>query len=372
MTEEPKVLTIDFSTGANVPDLQITLQDLEAAQLLLRGNSVVDWHKLDLATHEDVDRFLTVHLLHLNDPLDRERLRFVFNEAINYLEEHLGLHFPAELRDPDDVRDLFIWASQYGGFRRKQVLACVILKLMHVINHMEAADLKFQTSVSEARLMDLAEQNIISRAEEMRRSGFPLVAFYGSRKTRNSTITKLLAKRESIAATVFDKLRFRLVTETKQDVLPALTWLMREVFPFNHVIPRQSHNNLLTLRQMVAMQNDDELTERFNTMRELPGSEPELKAENNPFSGSSYSIINWIIDYPVRIDEFLADRNPRHGFLLGRTVYVLVEFQILDRDTSRANEEGENAHYLYKERQREIVERRLKRGGRRRRLDPKD
>ena len=370
MTDKGEVLQLDLSTARRVPELELTLQDLEAANLLLRGNSIVDWHKLDLDSYAAADQFLRLHLLDIEDPLDRERLRFVFNEAINYLEEHLGLHFPPDLRDPSDVRDLFVWASQYGGFRRKQVLSCVILKLMHVINHMEAADLKFQTSVSEARLMDLAEQRIITRAEEMRRNDLPIVAFYGSRKTRNSTITKLLAKRESIAATVFDKLRFRLVTETRKDVLPALTWLMREVFPFNHVIPGQSHNNLLTLNKMVELQENEKVNSLFERLHQAqPAAKEVLTAEDNPFSGSSYSIINCIVDYPVRIDEFLTDRNPRHGFLLGRTVYVLVEFQVLDRETSRANEEGENAHYLYKARQREIVERRLKRGGRRRTLD---
>ena len=369
MTEKGEVLQLNLSTATKVPQLEYTLQDLEAANLLLRGNSIIDWHKLDLDSYAAADQFLRLHLLDIQDPLDRERLRFVFNEAINYLEEHLGLHFPPDLRDPSDVRDLFIWASQYGGFRRKQVLSCVILKLMHVINHMEAADLKFQTSVSEARLMDLAEQRIITRAEDMRRKNLPIVAFYGSRKTRNSTITKLLAKKESIAATVFDKLRFRLVTETKKDVLPALTWLMRDVFPFNHVIPGQSHNNLLTLDQMVHLQEDPHAESLLAQLHEADGKPESLHGEDNPFSGSSYSIINCIVDYPVRIDEFLTDNNPRHGFLLGRTVYVLVEFQILDRETSRANEEGENAHYLYKARQREIVERRLKRGGRRRKLD---
>jgi uncharacterized protein (TIGR04552 family) len=41
-----------------------------------------------------------------------------------------------------------------------------------------------------------------------------------------------------------------------------------------------------------------------------------------------------------------------------------VEFQVLDQATARSNEEGENAHELYKERQRAIVDKRLKRGGR--------
>jgi hypothetical protein len=36
---------------------------------------------------------------------------------------------------------------------------------------------------------------------------------------------------------------------------------------------------------------------------------------------------------------------------------------VLDQETARLNEEGDNAHHLYKERQRAIVSARLKKGG---------
>jgi hypothetical protein len=42
----------------------------------------------------------------------------------------------------------------------------------------------------------------------------------------------------------------------------------------------------------------------------------------------------------------------------------MVEFQVLDRETARKNEEGENSHELYKRRQRAIVEQRLKKRAR--------
>ncbi len=334
----------------------IDLGDVDAIRLILGGNSVIDWNRSHFHSLADVDRFLALHLLDLSDPDDLQRLRFVHNEAVNYLEEHLGLHFPDDLREPEDVRQLFILASETGGFRRRQILACVILKLMHVINHMEAAELHFQSSLSEARILDLAERRIMAAADRMRAEGFPLVAFYGSRKTRNSIITKLLAKKENVAATIFDKLRFRIVTEDQDHILPAIAWLTRNLFPFNYVIPGQSHNNLIHLP--AALRG---LGLPFG-VADLQGPVPAegLQAEDNPFSGGSYRIVNFIVDFPVRIDDAQA---ARYGALLGRTVFAMVEFQIIDRETARANEEGENAHSLYKERQRAIVGRRLKRGG---------
>jgi uncharacterized protein (TIGR04552 family) len=54
-------------------------------------------------------------------------------------------------------------------------------------------------------------------------------------------------------------------------------------------------------------------------------------------------------------------------FETGRVVYVNVEFQLLDQETARANELGENAHALYKARQYRRVAARLKRGAEARR-----
>ncbi len=339
-----------------LPDLALTPDQMETVRLIIHGNSVIDWNRSNFQSREDVDRFLRLHLLDADDPEDQRRLRFVYGESVNYLEEHLGLHFPEDLRNPEDVRDVFMTASQTGGFRRRQIQACVILKLMHVINHLETAELKHQTPLSEAELLDLAERRIVAAADQMRRSGFPLVAFYGSRKTRNSVITKLLAKKENTAATIFDKLRFRIVTEKQEHVLPAIAWLTENLFPFNYLIPGESYNNLVHLSEVLSRPEYRDLARLGDG-----GEDEALHPEENPFSGGSYRMVNFIVDFPVRVDHLV---NVRYGALLGRTAMVLVEFQVLDKETARKNEEGENAHKLYKQRQRGIVSSRLKKGAR--------
>ena len=209
--------------------------------------------------------------------------------------------------------------------------------------------------------LDLAERRIVAAADRMRGEGFPVVAFYGSRKTRNSIITKLIAKKENTAATIFDKLRFRIVTEEKQHILPAVSWLTHNLFPFNYVIPGQSHNNLVPIDQ--TLQGAAYADIRGQVQGGLDDS-ADATAEENPFSGGSYRMINFIVDFPVRVDD---EAPVRYGAMLGRTVFALVEFQVLDRETARLNEEGENAHIHYKNRQRAIVGKRLKKGGRWRR-----
>ena len=355
------ILHLDASFRSAFSPDDLDLQELEAVRLILQGNSVIDWNKLDLPDREAVNAFLRVQLFDPEDAVDRTRLRFVFNQAITYLEEHLGLRFPEDLRDPADVRDIFITASTYTGrFRRRQSQACMILKLMHVINHMEAAELKFQMPISEAALFDRAEKRILRFADTMRSDGHQLVAFYGSRKTRTSLITKLLAKRETIAATVFDKLRFRIITEEPEQILPVLAYLARNLFPFNYVIPGQSHNNLVHLRR--AIRDTPHYANLASQMQRLRTHPTDWLPDKNPFSGNSYRMVNFISDFPVRVDEIRPEMDAQDTYLLGKVVFVLVEFQIVDRNTAEKNEIGDNAHELYKARQRRIVESRLLRG----------
>jgi len=354
-------LTIDTSMRTLLGGRDLLLGELDAIRLILKGNSIIDWNRAHFPDPASVDRFMRLHLLDPERAEDLRRVRFVHNEAVNYLEEHLGIGFPGDLRQPDDVRDIFLLASQTGGFRRRQILACAILKLMHVINHMEAAELRFQTPLSEARVLDLAERRIVAAADRMRGEGFPIVAFYGSRKTRNSILTKLIAKKENTAATIFDKLRFRIVTEEPHQILPAIAWLTNNLFPFNYVIPGQSHNNLVHLGEVLRTPTYEGLR---NKLQGALDTDDLLTPEENPFSGGSYRMINFIVDFPVRVD---GEAPIRYGAMLGRTVFALVEFQVIDRETARLNEEGENAHKYYKNRQRAIVAKRLKKGGRWRR-----
>ncbi|TVQ94390.1 MAG: TIGR04552 family protein [Deltaproteobacteria bacterium] len=347
------ILELDQFIQRRLYSLDLSLMEVEAMRLVLSGGSVVDWQRMAFSTPEEVDHFLAIQRIDLKVPEDRERVRYVFNEAVSYLEEHLYLRFPRDLRNPDDLRDIFLAASDPSGFRRRQVLCCVALKLMHVIHHMEAAELKSKIPVAEAELFDLAEGDILRRARVMRESGLPVLSFYGSRKARSSVITKLISKKENLAATIFDKLRFRIVVDHADALAPTLAYLTKQFFPFNYVIPGQSHNNLLAPEDVVScLPSHTELQELI----EYPGLATSGK---NEFSGESYRMINFIVDYPVRVPDRYITGLP---FELGRIVFVMVEFQLVDEETARLNEAGENAHALYKARQYETVFGRLVRG----------
>jgi uncharacterized protein (TIGR04552 family) len=40
---------------------ELSLDDVEGVRLLLRGDSVIDWHRLAFDDHADVDRFLRLN-----------------------------------------------------------------------------------------------------------------------------------------------------------------------------------------------------------------------------------------------------------------------------------------------------------------------
>jgi len=351
------MLEIDASWKRRTWNHQLRLQDAEAIRLMLSGGSVIDWQRLAMRDLDEVDRFLELHTLDMHIVQHRDRLRYVFNEAVSYLEEHLKLHFPAELRSPTDVREVFLWASQSGGFRRTQILSCAILKLMHVIQHLAAADLRHRTPISEAELLALAHRRILGAAAAMQEDGVPVLSFNGNRKSRSSVITKLLAKKENIAATVFDKLRYRCIVESPDQLSSALTWMSRHMFPFNYVVPGQSHNNLFDPAILLERLTPED-RDRAQDLRDSVELADQAK---NEFSGASYRVVNFIVDYPVPLPK------ARHSFDIevGHSVFVAVEVQVIDEETARNNESGENAHRLYKERQQQVVAQRLKRGGRR-------
>ena len=156
------------------------------------------------------------------------------------------------MAEPADLRTLFLLASGAAEPVRYRRIACVVLKCMHVIHHLEARELLFRTPLRESDLSDRVDRRVTAVAGQMLADGLPIVEFKGNRKSRASLVTKLLVKRESVAAQVFDRVRYRVVTRAAEDVAPVLRHLFEVLFPFNYVVPGQSENTLLTFRRLVG------------------------------------------------------------------------------------------------------------------------
>ncbi|MCO4773782.1 MAG: TIGR04552 family protein, partial [Deltaproteobacteria bacterium] len=352
------ILRLDLRPPHVDPEGGLRLTDIEAVRLVLRGGSPIDWHRLNFSSVDEVDDLLRANLMDPDDERDMARLAYLHREAMRYLKRNFTFRFPAEVERPEDVRHLFLYASEVGRLNRVQILSCVVLKTMHTINHLEARELLLETSVSEAELIAVMERQVLARAKALAEHGLPVVHFYGSRKTRDSMVSKLLSKRAARASEILDKLRFRIVTETRDDIVPVLAYMLRHVFPWNHVTSAQSTNTLIDLRSWLeARDRTMEMVEGLQV--DIGLEEAATSSEVNEFSGNSYRMINFIVDVPVRLDHLLSRAGDPWMLQKGSIVYVACEFQIVDQETAWVNERGENSHARYKLRQREKVGERL-------------
>ena len=315
--------------------------DQEVLRLILKGGSVIDWRRLHFRDAAEVDRFLHLHLFDLEDPRDEARLRAVLAQAVEYLRTAYGYRVAAAVAAPEDLRTLFLLASGVAEPSRYRRIACVVLKVMHVVHHVEARELLFRTPMRESDLADRVERRVMAVARRMAEAGLPVVEFQGNRKSRDSLVTKLLVKKESVAAQVFDRVRYRILTRSAADVAPVLRHLWQELFPFNYVVPGQSENSLVPFRE------GESGTVAGGTTRSA-----------RPPTGPSTS---W---WTSRCASTTSCRPapPPAGEDLGRIVFAMVEFQVMDEETSRRNEQGAANHRRYKKRQAVSALRRLSRG----------
>ncbi|MDI3286395.1 TIGR04552 family protein [Polyangium sp. 15x6] len=335
---------------------EFSLMDLEAVRLILRGDSVVDWHRLHVRDEEEARVLLRAQEFRPEEPADRARLEAIKNEAIAYLRRHFEFPIPKPVARCS-VEELLVLASGKG---HRQLCACTILKAMHIIHHLEGRELLFSIPMSDQDVFHLVEEKVYRIVGGMLAAGFPITEFIGGRKNKDSLYTKLLSKTDTTAAAIYDKLRFRIVTREADDILPILLYLSERLFPFNYVVPGQSTNTIFHFRSYC---------ERHPFLRMLlrelqAGVDDGLTLSNNTFSDQSYRVIHFVVDLPVRLPPEIMELAPPAAWALGPIVFVLCEFQLIDRETEAANELGDASHAKYKERQKVAVMRRLKLGGR--------
>lgn len=289
-------------------------------------------------------------------------MRVVLGDAVEYLRRTFNYRVTESVANPEEIHDLFLYASGVKEPSRNRRIACIVLKVMHVLQHIEGRDLLYKLAVSEAMLSELLIRKVTAVVQDGKSRGLPIAEFSNSLKSRDSMITKLLAKKETVAAQIYDKTRFRIVTRSREDILTVLYFLTQRLFPFNYVVPGQTENSLITFKSLLAEHA------HFNSF--VPELQLDLDYEDrelsertgNAFSGTGYRALNFVVDLPIRMDDYLPapekDDRPRKG----RVAFMLVEFQLVDAETARANDSGENSHERYKRRQKRQVLRRLSRG----------
>ncbi len=329
---------------------------------MLRGGSVIDWHRLNLTGPEEVRRFILNQEFDPDDEGDETYLEHVKTEAIDYLRRNFAFAIPKPV-ERATLDGLLAMASGKG---HRQQCACTILKAMQIIGHLNGKEQLFRLPLSDRELFHLVEEKVYRIVGTMLSEGFPITEFVGGRKNLDSIYTKLMSKAESTASAVYDKLRFRIVTRSRDDILPVLLYLSERMFPFNYIVPGESANTLFHFRSYC----DDHPHLRKMVDQFQGHFEDELNPSDNKFTDPNYRVIQFVTDVPVRLPAHTVELAPEGWQSLGPIVFMLCEFQLLDVETESNNESGQASHDAYKQRQKDAVFRRLRLGARKP-TDPK-
>ncbi|MGB8330092.1 MAG: TIGR04552 family protein [Polyangiales bacterium] len=333
-----------------------TLADLEGIRILLRGGSVVDWHRLNFADEGEAEAFVRAQEFDPDDEGDSARVTQLKEAAIDYLRRHFDFPVPKPVAKKDLV-GLLMLASSKG---HRQICACAILKVMHIIHHLEARELLFVLRTADEEVFQWVEQKVYRVMAAALANDFPILEFIGGRKNKDSLYTKLLSKPDVSASQIYDKVRFRIVTRTARDIFPVLNYVQRSIVPFNYVIPGQSTNTLARFHDYC--QSEPALATLIPKLQLPLDLEDGLSPIDNRFTAPSYRIVHFVADVPVRVPERVLAASPPATAGLGHMIFVQTEFQILDRATDERNEASDASHQAYKARQKLAVMHRLKVG----------
>lgn len=235
-------------------------------KVILEGSSILDVPKLELKTMEEATAFIQAYGFDAGSPHDNELLWGVFDEAITFIERSLAHprypKIPEHLRNRkavNDLRRLLLLASE-PVTNPDQVYACGILRVMHVLIHL-AHDPRL-------KVFEQVQNQVMSRLENYlyvddatgatflgrKEDGAAIKLLFFKKKDhkdREREIIKLLHKTDSLVEEIYDRIGFRLVTETKYDAIRAVRLLLdKNIISVPNVRPGRSRNRLVDLKRV--------------------------------------------------------------------------------------------------------------------------
>ncbi|MCO5143817.1 MAG: TIGR04552 family protein [Oligoflexia bacterium] len=236
----------------------------DVMNLMLRGTSVIDsWHSLPIANLDLATEFLLRYGYDLENPVEAAELLGNYHESLRFIRKYFlkpenpdgaDLEIPKAFLELIDIRTLFVWASDRSIEQlEKNRWACSVLRVMHAISHLDKDIRHSYFSEIQKQIFDRFYREIHS-ANDSVYLGNPsspdavlLDKFQTKpRKARDSTVLKILHKKENLAEDVFDQIGVRFITNSRLDVIRVLKYLGDRyiVMPMN-IRPSRSRNSLI-------------------------------------------------------------------------------------------------------------------------------
>ncbi|MBC7691606.1 MAG: TIGR04552 family protein [Methylotenera sp.] len=380
----------------------------EVLDIIINGRSSIDSaHGFNTETLADADRFLKSYGFDLENPIEGAEVFGHFHEALNFIRryflqpenpEGLKLEVPRKILELTNVRDLFLMASlTYPGQSpdtQGQLLrnwACSLLKVMHTIAHVDQDLRSSYFSDIQKQIFDRFYK-LIHRDEDGRlflgeRHDDPnrvdLAAFETKpKKSRDSTLLKLLHKPENVAEDIFDRVGIRFVTVNRLGALQIVKYLADSMIVMApNIKPSRSRNTLIDLEAFRARLTDTLLlserkemsAEAFMAELEEAAHPPFVNPEN-PHTSEFYRAIQFTCRQLIKLQnplyndlkelKALAKAGPLSedvGKIVERVdlkylqkevrFFYPFEVQIVDEKSAEENEKGRSAHSEYKKAQ---------------------
>jgi len=388
----------------------------EVLDIIIGGKSSIDSNQgFQISTFDEADRFIRSYGYDLENPIEKAEAFGNYQESLNFIRryflqpenpEGLKLDIPRRILELSDLRELFLLASLHAPGQMHdtpglllRTWACSILKVMHTIAHIDQdlrtnyfADIQKQILDRFYRVIHRDENALLylgDKADDPLR--VDLMAFESKpKKSRDSTLLKLLHKPENVAEDIFDRVGLRFVTHTRLGALQVVKFLKDRmiVMPPN-IKPSRSRNTLIDiddfrnqmtdcLAQVERGELDEEgLKRELEMAAHSPASNPL-----NPHSSEFYRAIQFTCRQLVKLV------NPTHQDLrelkqLGKSgalneaaqrivdridlkyvqkeihFFYPFEVQVMDQRSFEENEKGRSAHSEYKKAQLQTALRRV-------------
>lgn len=394
----------------------------DVLDVIISGKSSIDsLHGFQIQSVEEADRFIQSYGYDLDNPIERAEIMGNFHEALNFVRKHflqpenpngLRLEIPRRVVELGDIRELFLMASfAYPGQsddlagQQLRKWACTLLKVMHTIAHIDKdlratyfSDIQQQIFDRFYKLIHRTHDGQLYLGEnETDPLRVDLIAFETKpKKSRDSTLLKLLHKPENVAEDIFDRVGIRFVTVTRLGALRVVKYLKDKmvVMPPN-IKPSRSRNTLVDierfraeLSEALARAEAGELSEE-RLLEELHAAcVPPGSIKDNPHSSEFYQAIQFTCRQLIKLRnplyedlrelKNLVKQKTAQGGLGGMEDLVRgadridlrylskevrffypFEVQVVDVQSNEDNEKGRSAHSEYKKAQVQTALRRV-------------
>lgn len=383
----------------------------EIFDIFLSGKSAIDSNEgLPVHSRDDAERFLRSYGFELENPIEKAETFGNFHEAINFIRRYflqpenpdgLRLEIPRRILELADIRDLFLMSNlrypdqtaDTAGLMLKS-WACAILKMMHTVAHVDQdirtsyfADIQQQIFDRFYKLIHRdGDGNLFLGEREDDPERVNLVAFETKpKKSRDSSLLKLLHKQENVAEDIFDRVGLRFVTHTRLDAVRVVKYLKDKMIVLAvNIKPSRSRNTLVDLDQfrtrlgeLLEKVERGEIDEDSLTLQLEAAIQPPGAAKDNPHSSEHYRAIQFTSRQAIKLVNPLyddlkelkqlarargADEQSTETAELIKAIdrvdlkylqkeirfFYPYEIQIVDERSYEDNEKGRSAHSEYK------------------------